>query len=205
MLGKKTREEEAWTPNATRPARDPGEISVITKDVRIVGSCETGGRIRIEGTVTGDVSARGLELGASGTVEGSVSAPQGAESDSVIVIGGRVESAVRAGRIEIQPTGIVLGGLEADEATVQGRVEGGVIARRRLALGQTAVVEGDVRAHRLSVQEGGHVNGTIHMGEQAGFEPRATSPTAAGRAKDASGQELATVGSGEGASYRPER
>ncbi len=41
------------------------------------------------------------------------------------------------------------------------------MARNRLVLEDTADVEGDVRARRLALKEGGQVNGTIWMGERA--------------------------------------
>jgi cytoskeletal protein CcmA (bactofilin family) len=53
---------------------------------------------------------------------------------------------------------------------VHGQVHGGILARQRLALEETAEVEGDVHARLLSLKEGGQVNGNINMGERANLE-----------------------------------
>ena len=49
-------------------------------------------------------------------------------------------------------------------------MHGGILARKRLALEETAEVEGDVDARRLALKEGGQVNGTIRMGDRADVE-----------------------------------
>jgi len=77
---------------------------------------------------------------------------------------------VRAGRVEIRKGGSVSGGVVANEAVVQGKVRGGVQARTRLALDESAEVEGDVLAKRLALKEGGKVNGTIRMGDDVRFD-----------------------------------
>jgi cytoskeletal protein CcmA (bactofilin family) len=71
----------------------------------------------------------------------------------------------------------VNGGVVADEAVIHGRVHGGVQARTRLALEESAEVEGDVLARRLALKEGGRVNGNIRMGDDvvAAPEQQATS------------------------------
>ena len=53
---------------------------------------------------------------------------------------------------------------------VHGQVHGGILARQRLVLEETAEVEGDVHARLLSLKEGGQVNGNINMGERANLE-----------------------------------
>lgn len=154
-------------------------MSVISKQMRIRGDCVVEGKIRIEGRIAGNVRAEGLELVESGSVEGDLSA---ADDGGSFVIAGRVDGSVRAGRVDVASTGVILNGVEAEEAHVRGRIEGGVLARRRLVLEETAVVEGDVRATKLALKEGGQVNGTIVMGDRAtaedgaGGQPEPTSP-----------------------------
>lgn len=169
MLGMKTKETEVTTAPATRSG-EPREVSIIAREMSVVGDCVTDGRLRIEGKIAGDVRARGLEVMQSGAVSGDLSTPDDGGGDLVFVIHGRVEGTVRARQVEVRQTGEVLGGVVADQATVHGRVKGGVVARIRLALEETAVVEGDVRARRLALKEGGQVNGTILMGERAALE-----------------------------------
>lgn len=168
MLGKKTTDHEFAEAAATPRGAGGRQTSVIAKGMKITGHCETRGLLRIDGTICGDVRAVGLELAGSGSIQGSVSSAERRSGDQPFVIAGRVDGAVSAGRVEVRSGGVVLGGVDADDAAVQGRVDGGIVARNRLALGSTAVVEGDVRAQRMSMEDGGQVNGTMYMGERAG-------------------------------------
>ena len=121
--------------------------------------------MRIEGRVAGNLAASGVELAPGGTVDGDLMATTGSAATKPFVIGGTVSGAVRASRVEVRKGGSVSGGVVADEAVIRGRVRGGVQARTRLALEESAEVEGDVLARRLSLEEGGRVNGTIRMGD----------------------------------------
>jgi cytoskeletal protein CcmA (bactofilin family) len=147
-----------------------GDLSVITKDVRIIGDVEAKGRVRIEGTVTGSVRAQSTEVAAGGSVEGDVVAFAHDDDKEPFVIDGTVHGTVRARHVEVGDRGSVLGGIEADQATVRGHIQGGVQARTRLALKATAVVEGDIDARRLALEEGGQVNGNIRIGDRAALK-----------------------------------
>jgi len=166
VLGKSSKDQEESSARATT-VKGPGGASLISRDLRIVGDCISDGRLRIEGTVTGDVTAAGLEVAQSGSVEGDVVVRKGGGSGQAIVVDGKVQGAVRGTRVEVGKNGRVDGGLRATEAVVEGHVEGGIVAEQRLILEETAVVEGDVRARRLALKEGGQVNGNIRMGERA--------------------------------------
>lgn len=146
------------------------DLSVILKDVRILGDVETEGRIRLEGSVTGSVRARGLELAAGGSIEGDVVALGSSDAKEMFIIDGAVHGAVRAGHVQVGEAGSVKGGIEATQAAVRGRVLNGIQARDRLALKATAVVEGDIDARRLSLEEGGQVNGNIRIGDRASLK-----------------------------------
>ena len=146
-------------------------LSVISKEMNIEGSCVTDGQLRIEGKISGNVTAHGVELVASGSVDGDVIAAEQGESTRVFIISGLVTGAVHAAQVEVRLGGKVQGGVVADEAIIHGQVHGGVLARNRLALEETAEVEGDVHARRLALKEGGQVNGNISMGARAQLEP----------------------------------
>lgn len=170
VLGRTGREQEPVRQEQRPRAVPASDTSVISKDMRIVGDCETDGRLRIEGRISGNVSASGLEVASSGSVEGDIIAREGNGRGQAIIIDGRVEGAVRANRVEVRLGGTVNGGVFADEAVIHGKVRKGVLARTRLVLEETAAVEGDVRAKRLALKEGGQVNGNIRMGDQAADE-----------------------------------
>ena len=151
-------------------------LSVISKEMHLKGNCETDGELLIEGKISGNVTAHGVELAASGSVDGDIIAAEKAKSDQVFTIRGLVTGAVHAPKVEVPRGGKVHGGVVADEAVIHGQVHGGVLARNRLTLEETAEVEGDVHARRLALKEGGQVNGNISMGERANLESSRKKP-----------------------------
>lgn len=170
MRGRSKQDPERHAPQAGAQEGATSDLSVISSDMKIEGHCETRGQIRIEGRVAGNITASSVELSPGGEVEGDVVSRPGAQNGKAFVIGGSVSGAVRAGRVEVRRGGSVHGGVIADEAVIQGRVQGGVQARTRLALEESAEVEGDVLARRLALKEGGRVNGNIRMGDDVAIE-----------------------------------
>lgn len=92
------------------------------------------------------------------------------------------------GRVELPSHQLIVGESGRIEAEVKakcvlvlGRVAGNVEASERVEIQESGVVEGDVRAPRLLVQEGAVVNGTIEMTKTAETAKRpstnAPSPT----------------------------
>ena len=171
-------------------------LSVISKEMNIEGSCETDGQLRIEGKISGNVTAHGVELVASGSVDGDVIAAEKGKSAQVFIISGLVTGAVHAAQVEVRLGGRVHGGVVADEAIIHGQVHGGVLARKRLALEETAEVEGDVHARRLALKEGGQVNGNISMGARANLEPAGKEPAPVADQLEAEHEVLVSAGPG---------
>jgi cytoskeletal protein CcmA (bactofilin family) len=88
------------------------------------------------------------------------------ETDGTLRIEGIVQGTVRAGKaVVIGKDGVVNGDLLTQDAIIGGRVNGSVIAESRLELQTTCVVEGEIRARRIKLDEGGRVNGTVQIGE----------------------------------------
>ena len=193
MLGKTNKAQHV---NPDRPPVRTMETSVISKDMRITGDCMSSGRLNVQGNISGDVTVQSLELATSGRVKGDVTADETSGPGHPFLINGTVEGTVRAPRVEIGGQGIVKGGVEADDVVVHGRVQGGIVARVRLALEAAAAVEGDVRARRLALKEGGEVNGTILMGARAmkelGLEDRKEPGTSATAARESDKPPAAT-------------
>ncbi|MGH7480768.1 MAG: bactofilin family protein [Longimicrobiales bacterium] len=176
---------------AERSGPSGGSDSIITQHTKIDGNCETTGRLRIEGHITGNVRASSLMVAPRGRVDGDIFAASDASDADAFIIEGHVAGAVHVPRVEVRKDGRVDGGIDASEAVIHGKVSGGILARTRCALEPTSVVEGDVRARRLALQEGGVVNGTIKMGDRAA-EPgskggRSAAREAAAEAKAESG------------------
>ena len=83
-----------------------------------------------------------------------------------LVIEGKVE-----GRIDLPNNQLTIGGegevkadLQAKSVVVVGHVTGNVQATERIEVQATGIVDGDVKAPRLIVQEGAVLNGSVEMG-----------------------------------------
>lgn len=88
------------------------------------------------------------------------------ETEGTLRIEGRVEGTVRAGKaVVVGKEGTVKGDIITQDAVVGGAVSGSISAESRLELQATCVVDGEVRARRIQLEEGGRVNGNVHTGE----------------------------------------
>jgi cytoskeletal protein CcmA (bactofilin family) len=95
------------------------------------------------------------------------------DTEGTLRIEGTVEGTVRAGKaVVVGKDGVVLGDVTTQDAVIGGRVQGVIVAESRLELQATCVVDGEIRARRLKLDEGGRVNGTVHVGEAKAAEAR---------------------------------
>jgi cytoskeletal protein CcmA (bactofilin family) len=88
------------------------------------------------------------------------------DTEGTLRIEGSIKGTVRAGKaVVIGKDGVVEGDVTTQDAIIGGRVTGSVIADSRLELQATCVIEGEIRARRIKLDEGGRVNGTVNTGE----------------------------------------
>lgn len=86
-------------------------------------------------------------------------------SDGVVRIEGRVEGLIRAAKsVVVGKDGVVTGDIETQDLIVAGRVAGTITAQSRVELQASCHVEGDIRSRRVKLDEGGRVEGRLHMG-----------------------------------------
>ncbi|MGH7467084.1 MAG: bactofilin family protein [Longimicrobiales bacterium] len=105
------------------------------------------------------------------------------ETEGTLRIEGTVEGTVRAGKaVVVGKDGVVQGDVSTQDAVIGGRVTGTVTAESRLELQATCVIEGEIRARRVKLDEGGKVNGKVLMGEIAQLPRSSQAPKAAGQA-----------------------
>lgn len=107
-------------------------------------------------------------------------------SDGTIRVEGQVEGAVRAAKsVVVGKDGMVKGDIVTQDAIIAGSVTGSVSAESRVELQSTCRVQGDIRSRRIKLEEGGQVDGELHMGERreegrqvpsAGGEKHAATP-----------------------------
>lgn len=111
-------------------------------------------------TENGSGSAR---IGKSVVIRGEV---KGGED---LIIDGRVEGTVTLteSRLTIGPNANVAADLTARDVLIQGQVQGNIVATGRVELRAGCVVEGDVRALRLAVEENAVFRGKVDLTQGA--------------------------------------
>ncbi len=117
----------------TEGKQDGGSPSSRGNSVATIGKS-----IIFKGELTG---SEDLEI--NGTVEGDVKLP-----DNTLIIG---------------QTGQVKASVSAKSILIVGRVNGDVTATERIQLEASGIVDGDLRAPKLLVEEGAVMNGTVEM------------------------------------------
>jgi cytoskeletal protein CcmA (bactofilin family) len=79
-------------------------------------------------------------------------------------IAGNVEGDLKAsGDVTIEPGATIQAAIEGANVSVRGQVTGNVTARKRLTLGGSGHLQGDVRVSRLTVEDGATLNGNVTM------------------------------------------
>lgn len=79
-------------------------------------------------------------------------------------IHGTVEGELKAsGDVAVESTATVQAGIEGANVSIRGQVTGNVTAKRRLTLGGSGHLNGDVRVGRLTVEDGATLNGNVAM------------------------------------------
>jgi cytoskeletal protein CcmA (bactofilin family) len=90
-----------------------------------------------------------------------------------LVIDGRVEGTVQLAenRLTIGPNADVAADLSAHDVLVLGKVHGNLVATGRVELRAGAVVEGDVRAYRLAIEDNAVLRGKVDLTQSAQKAP----------------------------------
>jgi cytoskeletal protein CcmA (bactofilin family) len=133
------KEDGPETTAAPRPAMTPG-VERPAAPRTAGGAASIGRSITIRGEVTGDE-----DLLIQGHVEGSVNLKQHA--------------------VTVGAEGEVKADITARIITVEGRVEGNLKAEEQVILRSAAIVEGDIAAPRVVLEDGARFRGGVDMGE----------------------------------------
>jgi cytoskeletal protein CcmA (bactofilin family) len=84
-------------------------------------------------------------------------------------IAGNVEGELKvSGDVTVDSTANVQATIEGANISVRGQVNGNVTARRRLTLGGSGHLNGDVKVARLTVEDGATLNGNVTMSQEKG-------------------------------------
>jgi cytoskeletal protein CcmA (bactofilin family) len=81
-----------------------------------------------------------------------------------LVIEGRVEGRIQLGNhLTIESTGDVNANIEVERLTVLGKASGQIDATQKVEIKSSAVVQGEIRAPSVVIEEGAGFRGTIQM------------------------------------------
>jgi cytoskeletal protein CcmA (bactofilin family) len=84
-------------------------------------------------------------------------------------VAGQVEGDLKAsGDVTIESGATIQAAIEGANISVRGQVTGNVTARKRLTLGGSGRLNGDVRVGRLTVEDGATLNGNVTMQSERG-------------------------------------
>jgi cytoskeletal protein CcmA (bactofilin family) len=113
-------------------------------------------------------------LGKTIVIRGEI---KGAED---LIIDGRVEGTVQLGenRLTIGPNANVAADLTAKDVLVMGQVQGNINASGRVELRAGCLVEGDVRALRLAIEDNAGFHGKVDL-TQGATKPAGSATTSA--------------------------
>lgn len=87
-------------------------------------------------------------------------------TEGTLRIEGHIKGTVRAGKaVVVSKDGVVEGDVLTQDAIIGGKVAGSVTADSRLELQATCQIQGEIRARRIKLDEGGQINGNVRTGE----------------------------------------
>lgn len=142
---------------------------------------------RRERAATGTASIEGAVIGPSISIQGEVT------GDEDLLIQGRVNGSVdlKQHELRVGADGEVKADITARVITVEGKVEGDLTADEQVVLRSSAVVDGDITARRVVLEDGARFRGGVDMGE--GSEKRGrTGALASGQARKGSESRTAS-------------
>lgn len=111
--------------------------------------------------------------------------------DGTVRIEGRVEGSIEASKsVVVGRDGNVAGDITTRDIVIAGSVAGTITGEGRVELQDTCQVEGNVHSPRIQLDEGGQVDGRLHMGHMS--DRSRTAPPASSYSEKARGSEKAT-------------
>jgi cytoskeletal protein CcmA (bactofilin family) len=84
----------------------------------------------------------------------------------IIILGGLDGEFNLRGRVKVAQSAKIKGEVKADVISVNGSVQGSLVAKERIHLDKTARIEGQMTTPKLSISEGASFDGEISMNER---------------------------------------
>jgi cytoskeletal protein CcmA (bactofilin family) len=112
----------------------------------------------VQASSTQNGGANVVNLGPRDVLQGRL------EVQGDLKIAGNVEGDLKAsGDVTVDSSATIQAAIEGANVSVRGQVTGNVTARKRLTLGGSGRLNGDVRVARLTVEDGATLNGNVTM------------------------------------------
>lgn len=138
--------------------------TVITKGTTIIGSITSDCSLDVMGTINGDIECLG-KLTISGKVVGDSSASE------IIVNTDRLEGSVNSeGSVKIAQQTIVIGNVSGTSGVIAGAVKGDVDIAGPLVVDSTAVIQGDIKAKSIQLNNGAVLDGRVSLTYATGID-----------------------------------
>lgn len=167
--------------DAIRPASSKPNArivpSIISADMKIVGSVESQGEMTIDGKIDGDVKADSMTIGVDGEVVGEIIAQQ-------VTVRGKVKGSIRARKVELEAGARVYGD----------------IVHARLSIQNDAIFEGQVKHADDPLKAQTSQTATIAPAASVSAAPSASASTTAASATSSTGPASSGAMAGSGAS-----
>ena len=138
--------------------------TVITKGTTINGSIISDCSLDVMGTITGDIECLG-KLSITGKVTGNSTASE------VFVNTDRLEGSINSeGCVKIAQQTVVIGDIKAASGVIAGAVRGGIDVSGPIVIDSTAVIQGDINARSIQVNNGAVLDGRVSLANTPGVD-----------------------------------
>ena len=98
--------------------------------------------------------------------------------DGTVRVEGKIEGSIKATKsVVVGKGGRITGDIETQDVVVAGTVVGTVVGASRVELQETCKIEGDIRSRRVKLEEGGQIEGRLHMTAKAADKKPTAAPS----------------------------
>ena len=156
--------EQDYAAEAPEARQSQEGTTVITKGTIINGSIISDCSLDVMGTINGDIECLG-KLSISGKVTGNSMASE------VFVDTDRLEGSIKSeGCVKIAQKTVVIGDVTASSGVIAGAVRGAVDISGPVVIDSTAVIQGDIKAMSVQVNNGAVLDGHVSLSYATGVD-----------------------------------
>lgn len=135
----KTKQTKQPTANKSSSLKKTNHTpSIISEDVRLVGSIMSQGEVQLDGRIEGDIKVDSLVIGTTGVIEGIVEA-------NTLIIKGKIVGSLNAGKVSIHSSAHVHGDVFHDSLSIESGavIEGNL--KQRFESDQVGLISNDLK------------------------------------------------------------